>query len=152
VGHRETHDVPVSRGDALITLIRWLKFNAVGIVGAGVQLAALWLFARVLSIQYVAATVLAVEVAVLHNFAWHEIWTWRGLPAEGRLRRLARFHLANGFVSVLSNAAFTWLFKQWLGAPLLVANGISIVLTALLNFVMASVYVFPSQRIRKPTV
>jgi putative flippase GtrA len=131
-------------------LIRWLKFNAVGIAGAGVQLAALWLLARVVGIQYVVATILAVELAVLHNFAWHEVWTWRGIPAEGRLRRLGRFHVANGFVSMLSNAVFTWIFKQWMGAPLVVANGISIVLTALLNFVLASVYVFPSTARARP--
>jgi len=124
-------------------VIRWLKFNAVGIVGAGVQLAALWFFARVLGFHVIAATVLAVEVAVLHNFVWHESWTWRGLPASGRLRRLGRFHLANGLVSIVSNAIFTWIFKQVIGVPLVAANLAAIVLTALLNFIMAAAYVFP---------
>ena len=136
-------------------MIRWLKFNCVGIVGAGVQLAALWFFTSIAGVQYVVATALAVEVAVLHNFVWHEAWTWRGVSAEGRWRRLARFHVANGFVSIASNALFTWVFKYGLGLPLLVANVASIGLTSLLNFVLAAMWVFqplPSQRIRKPTV
>src|SRR5258708_35693036 len=120
----------------------WLKFNAVGIVGVVVQLGALSLFARVLGLQYVVATMLAVEVAVLHNFAWHEAWTWRGLPVDGRWRRLFRFHVANGFVSIASNALFTWLFKQYAGLPLLVSNMAAIAVTAILNFVLASTWVF----------
>lgn len=136
-------------------MIRWLKFNAVGIAGAGVQLAALWFFTRVAGMHYVLATVLAVETAVLHNFAWHEAWTWRGMPAEGRRRRLMRFHGANGIVSVLSNALLTWVFKQGLGMPLLAANLGAIVLTSLLNFLLAVIWVYkplPSQRMRNPTV
>jgi len=133
---------------------RWLKFNAVGIVGALVQLISLWLLTRA-GVQYVIATVLAVEVAVLHNFAWHEVWTWRGIPAHGRWQRLFRFHVANGLVSIASNAVFTWILKQGFGLPLLIANFGAICVTALLNFVLAAVWVFqplPSQRMRKPTV
>ena len=123
-------------------LRRWLKFNAVGIAGAVVQLAALTLFTRLLKIQYVLATALAVEVAVLHNFVWHEVWTWRGMPRHGRWMRLARFHLANGLVSIASNALFTWLFKRYLGLPLIPANIAAIGVTAILNFILASVWVF----------
>jgi|SRR5579872_1306237 len=123
-------------------LRRWLKFNAVGIAGAVVQLGALALFARVLAIEYVVATVLAVEVAVLHNFVWHEAWTWREMPPEGRWKRLFRFHVANGFVSIASNALFTWLFKRYLGWPLMVANAAAIGVTAILNFLLASMWVF----------
>jgi putative flippase GtrA len=130
-------------------VIRWLKFNTVGIAGAVVQLGALSLFARALGLQYVVATMLAVEVAVLHNFAWHEAWTWRGMPAEGRWRRLFRFHVANGFVSIASNALFTWLFKQYAGLPLLVSNGAAITLTAILNFVLASRWVFGSTKLQR---
>ena len=106
------------------------------------QLAALWIFARVLGIQYVAATMLSVEVAVLHNFVWHEVWTWSGAPREGRWRRLARFHVANGFVSIASTALFTWLFRQGVGLPLLAANLGAIGVTAILNFVLAATWVF----------
>jgi putative flippase GtrA len=121
---------------------RWLRFNAVGIGGAVVQLGALALFARVFGMQYVVATILAVEVAVLHNFAWHEVWTWRGLPADERWRRLLRFHAANGFISIASNALFTWLFKRYVGLPLLFSNVTAIALTAILNYILASTWVF----------
>ena len=124
------------------SLNRWLKFNVVGVAGAAVQLGVLWLCAQVLGIHYLLSTILAVESALIHNFAWHQAWTWKGLPPEGSWRRLMRFHLANGFVSLGSNALFTFLFTQYLGLPLLLSNLAAIVITAFLNFGLASAWVF----------
>ena len=127
-------------------MIRWLKFNAVGIAGAVVQLIALWLLAHVARVQYVVATALAVEIAVLHNFVWHEAWTWRGMPIEGRWQRLFKFHVANGFVSIASNALLTSIFVQQFGLPLLASNVAAMLATALLNFALATIWVFRSAR------
>ncbi len=68
--------------------IRFLRFNFVGALGIGVQLAAVTLLVGVLGLHYLVASALAIEMAVLHNFAWHERWTWRdrrlrsGAPAD----------------------------------------------------------------------
>jgi len=151
VVHRETHVVPVSRGDNVLIvrmLIRWLRFNTVGAAGVAAQLGTLWFLTRVLGMEYIIATMVAVEAAVLHNFAWHEAWTWRGMPIAGRWRRLARFHLANGLVSVASNTVLTLLFTESARLPLLVSNLAAIVVTALLNFALADAFVFrePGER------
>ncbi len=102
--------------------MRWLKFNTVGVGGAMVQLCALWMLQHFTSIPYIFAVVLAVEIAILHNFFWHEAWTWRGKPVEDRWWRLLRFHLGNGFVSIVSNVVLTYLYKEVAGLPLLAAN------------------------------
>jgi putative flippase GtrA len=124
--------------------MRWLKFNAVGIGGAAVQLCALWFFAHFTSISYVLGVILAVEIAILHNFVWHEAWTWRDKPAAVRLARLMRFQLANGFVSLVSNVVLTYFYKEIAGLPLLPANLAAIVTAALLNFWIAQAWVFRS--------
>lgn len=121
---------------------RWWRFNLVGVGGFALQLLVLWILARICGVHYPIATALAVEVAVLHNFAWHETWTWRSLTAEGRWRRLLRFNLANGFVSIASNLIFTLLFMQWIGLPLLAANTAAVIMMALLNFALAESWVF----------
>src|SRR6266404_4014474 len=123
-------------------LYRWLKFNAVGVAGAAVQLAILWSCTNLLAMHYVLATIIAVETAVIHNFLWHQVWTWRGLPFEGWQRRLVRFHLANGLASLASNALLTFLFRHYLGLPVLAANAAAIAITALLNFALANRWVF----------
>jgi putative flippase GtrA len=122
--------------------MRWLKFNTVGVGGAVVQLCALWMLQHFTSISYIFAIVLAVEIAILHNFVWHEAWTWRGKPVADRWRRLVRFHVANGFVSMVSNVVLTYLFKEIAGLPLVAANFAAIVTAALLNFWVAQAWVF----------
>ena len=75
--------------------VRWLKFNAVGALGIVVQMGAFALFFSGLHLNYMVATALAVETAVLHNFVWHERYTWKHLPrgtARDVALRMARFH------------------------------------------------------------
>ncbi len=124
--------------------LRWLKFNTVGGIGIAVQLAALAVFKSLLGLNYLLATGLAVETAVLHNFIWHERWTWRERTGgrEGVMRRLARFHLGNGFVSILANLVLMRFFAGQLQMQYLVANALSISITALVNFVVSEAWVF----------
>jgi putative flippase GtrA len=127
---------------------RWLKFNAVGLMGVGVQLAALWLYTSVLGWHYLVSTALAVETAVLHNYVWHMAWTWRDRADDGASNgsRLMRFHLGNGLVSLLANLALMRLFAGVFHVPLLAANVISITLTSILNFAIGEFWVFARPR------
>ena len=119
---------------------RWLKFNLVGGLGIGVQLACLALLRPWM--HYLPATALAVELAVLHNFFWHERFTWKDRPG-GRRERLLRFHLGNGLVSILGNVGLMWLLVgQFHMQHLLVANGMAIAICSLLNFALGEWFVF----------
>jgi len=64
------------RAAASQILVRWCKFNLVGGIGIVVQFAALFLLKSILRFNYLAATAIAVEAAVVHNFVWHEQFTW----------------------------------------------------------------------------
>lgn len=136
-------------------LLRWLKFNTVGLIGIGVQLAALALYSGLLHIHYLVATAMAVETAVLHNYAWHELWTWRDRrsPGDGCRAiawRLLRFHLGNGLVSILSNLLLMRFFVGSAGMKVMPANLLSIAITAVANFLIGEFFVFrrtaPSDR------
>lgn len=127
---------------------RWLKFSAVGWLGVGVQIGMLTLLAGQLGMHYLVATALAVESAIIHNFFWHERWTWddRGLfGAPGRVLRLLRFNVAAGSVSLLGNLVLMSLFVGGLGLHYLVANVMSIASCAVLNFVISDRLVFLMQ-------
>lgn len=123
---------------------RWLKFNAVGGIGIAVQLGALALFKSGFGWHYLVATAAAVEVAVLHNYFWHERWTWADRPASWRERiaRLARFHLGNGLVSIVSNVLLMRIFAGSLGIPYLPANLAAVALTSIANFLLSEYFVF----------
>lgn len=124
--------------------IRWLRFNFVGLLGIGVQLGVLTLLVSVAQLNYLLATALAVEAAVLHNFLWHERYTWRertrGTP--GVPRRLLRFHLANGLISIGGNLLFMGLLAGALGLHYLPANLLSIAMCGILNFLAGDFLVF----------
>jgi putative flippase GtrA len=124
---------------------RWVAFAAVGTVGFGVQLAALaWLTNRV-GLPTGPAAALAVEIAVLHNFAWHEWWTWRdrgGLGWTRVLLRLARFHAATGIVSLAGNVALTVAAVAWLHFPVVLANTCAVVILSAVNFRITDRWVF----------
>jgi putative flippase GtrA len=123
---------------------RAIRFYAVGAAGMAVQLAALALYKSGFGVGYLAATALAVETAVLHNFIWHERWTWsdRRLAARRWPERLLRFHLTNGLLSIAGNVVFMAALVGWLGIPYLAANVASIGLCSLLNYVAADRLVF----------
>ena len=124
--------------------VRWLKFNFVGAVGFAVQLVALKLL-LLCRMNYLAATALAVETAVLHNFAWHERFTWKDRPGGGRerLMRLLRFHLGNGLFSIAANLAIMWVLVSRLHMTRLVlANAIAVAVCSILNFAIGEWYVF----------
>ena len=124
---------------------RWGVFNAVGILGFVLQLALLFALKRGLSMNYLAATGLAVEAAVLHNFVWHEHVTWADVIASlrhGVWWRLLRFHAANGIISIVGNLGFTWALVERLRLPYLIANAVSVLICSLLNFVLSDRFVF----------
>jgi putative flippase GtrA len=122
-------------------LVRWLKFNAVGAIGIAVQLAALTLLKSGLGLNYLLATALAVEVTVLHNFFWHERFTWSDRPTTDRLKRLLKFNLTTGLFSIAGNVAFTHLLVST-GIAYLPANAISIALCSIINFALNDRLVF----------
>jgi putative flippase GtrA len=141
-------------------LIRWCKFNLVGGIGILVQFAALFGLKSMLHVEYLLATAMAVEIAVLHNFLWHERFTWADRRiTEGksvgrlnrghmscswrrRLARLARFHVANGAVSIAGNLALMKVMVGEVHMNYLIANGIAVALCSVANFLVSEKWVF----------
>ena len=116
---------------------RWVKFNGVGALGVGVQLAVLGWLVRGVELHYLWATACAVEAAVLHNFCWHERWTWRDRPsrtAGGLATRLARFHLLNGAISLGGNLLLMRALTGVMHLDPLAANIFAILACSLLTF------------------
>lgn len=126
----------------------WLKFNLVGVVGMVVQTAVLALFNSFFGIRASLAFVCAVEIAVIHNFFWHEKWTWSDRPSLNDRQRWARFlqfNATNGVVSLLGAVIFMEMLHEWCHLPVQLVNLISIVACSLINFALSNSVVF-----RKP--
>lgn len=123
---------------------RWLVFNGVGALGVAVQLSFLTLLVRADGLPVPLATLIAVEAAVLHNFVWHQRWTWRDVPAAAPRdvwQRLVRFHALNGTVSLVGNVLLTTMLAQ-LGVHPVLANVVAILTCSTVNFFASNRLVF----------
>jgi putative flippase GtrA len=120
---------------------RWGRFVTIGLLGFLLQITVLRLLTAHAQWPWLAATLVSVELAVLHNFFWHSIWTWRDRPGRV-LVRLARFQLTNGLASIAGNAALMALLAGALEWPPVPANVCAVAVMTLLNFVMADRWVF----------
>ncbi len=122
-----------------------MKFNLVGAIGIAVQLAMLAALTSGLHIEYLLATALAVETAVLHNFIWHERYTWadrRSLRRRDVVARLVRFNCTTGAISIGGNLLLMRLLVGQAHLPAIVANLITIAACSVVNFLMSDRVVF----------
>lgn len=124
------------------TSVRWLKFNAVGGIGIGVQLVVLSVLKSGLHLDYLVATTLAVEAAVIHNFFWHERFTWAERVGDSSLLRFAKFNLTTGLFSIVGNLVLMRLLVGWGRMNFLLANMVTIAACSLANFVVSDRMVF----------
>lgn len=120
-------------------------FVGVGLLGFILQVAVLDGLISHAGVRYPLAVALAVELAILHNFAWHERWTWRDRRQPGFLAvagRLARFNTATALTSVGGNVLVTMALVEWLDVPVIPASIAAVVLMSALNFALADRLVF----------
>jgi len=130
---------------------RLTRFSIVGAIGIAVQLGAIFLLRRA-GLGYLVATVLAVEAAILHNFIWHERYTWRDRMVNSisdTLARLLRFHLTNGAVSLIGNALMMRLLVGNLAVAVIPANLIAITVCWQANFFLSDRVVFTTGEVNQ---
>ena len=125
--------------------MRWLKFNFVGGIGIAVQLLALFVLKAGLHCNYLIATALAVETAVIHNFLWHERFTWADRSRAG-FTRFLKFNLTTGLFSIGGNLLLMKLLVDFGHMNYLPANGIAITSCSVVNFLVSDGYVFTQDR------
>jgi len=125
--------------------MRWLKFNLVGGIGIAVQLLMLALLKTVLHLDYLIATALAVEITVIHNFLWHERFTWADRSRAG-VTRFLKFNLTTGLFSIAGNLLLMKLLVGFAHVNYLLANGITISACSAVNFLVSDGFVFAAGR------
>jgi putative flippase GtrA len=125
------------------TFIRWGKFNLVGAIGMAVQLTSLALFNRLTPGHYLCSTAAAIELTLVHNFVWHQHFTWPDRRAHAALlAQLFRFHVSNGLISMIGNLALMRILVQQARIPVLPSNCIAILCCSVINFMLGNTWAF----------
>ncbi len=128
-----------------LALTRYLKFNAVGLSGVPVQLGMLAFLMQVMRIGYLTAGALSIEAAIVHNFFWHQRFTWKDAPSRGSMETMARFvrfNLASATVSV-GNLLLVLLLVGELHLHPVCASFLAIIACSVINFSVNAWLVFP---------
>jgi putative flippase GtrA len=122
--------------------LRWLKFNAVGAGGIVVQLATLTILKSGLKIDYLLATAVAVELAIVHNYFWHERFTWPDRSSSSSCPRFVKFNLTTGVLSILGNIVLMHAFVGVAHVNYFLANILTIAACSIVNFLLSDRFVF----------
>jgi putative flippase GtrA len=89
------------------------------------------------------ATLVAVEAAILHNFFWHEKWTWSDRTKRGHLvSRFVQFNATNGAVSIAGNLLLMRVLVTSLNLNYIAANLAAIGACSMLNFLVSEFLIF----------
>ena len=124
---------------------RILKFACVGCIGVGINTGALYVFSRWLSLPIVAASVGAVELAVISNYFLNSRWTFAAGVAS--FRRFAKFNLAS-LLGLGLNVMIVWLLVRT-GIYFLAANLLGITAGFASNYALSSIWVWSQVLWRK---
>lgn len=110
-----------------------------------VQVTILASLTAIVHLQYLLATAIAVECTVLHNFAWHERFTWADRHSRSQralASRLLHFNLTTGAVSIGGNLLIMRVLVGGAHAPVLLANAASVATCSVVNYLINDRWVF----------
>ena len=111
-----------------------LKFLLVGGLGVIVNSFALFVLHQLLRFPLVAASLLAVELAIVNNFLWNDRWTFG--RKKHSLKRFFQFNLVS-FGGLVITTGTLWVLATHLATPYLLANLAGIGLATCWNFGMS---------------
>jgi dolichol-phosphate mannosyltransferase len=119
---------------------RFFRFAVVGASGVAVDMAVLYLLSdpSTLGLGLTRSKIAAAEIAIINNFLWNDVWTFRDLVGTRRsighkLRRLVKFNLICG-VGLMLNVVLLNIQFNLLGMNRYLANLIAIGAVTAWNF------------------
>lgn len=130
-------------------LFRGSKFILVGWIGMIVNSGCLYLFKGVLGFPLIPASLMAIEIAIVHNFFWHRNWTWRdrnGDENQSLLRQLLTYNLMTGSVDLVANVTVLWLLTTFLGIYYMIANIAGMIVGPFIKFWLNEKVIFKEMR------
>jgi glycosyltransferase involved in cell wall biosynthesis len=139
---KQLRERPATRSERISQAVRFVLFGLVGATGIVVNSAALWFFYYTLGLNHLLGAALATQVSTTWNFVLVDTVIYRKRAHGTRLGRAVRFFIMNNVLLLGRLPVLQLLIDQ--GVPILVANGITLVLLFVVRFVLSDRAIFAS--------
>jgi dolichol-phosphate mannosyltransferase len=123
-----------------IPIKRFMRFGLVGLSGVFVDMAIFYLLhdPAALGLPLTRSKVIAAEIAIVNNFLWNDLWTFRDISSQQRgwskrIKRFIKFNLVC-LLGLLLNVAIVNILVNYFNIHYLVANLIAIAIVTVWNF------------------
>jgi len=120
----------------------FLKFAVVGGSGIIVNMLVFLILTNYTSIHHLVASAIATEIAILNNFTWNHIWTFRKRGEMNILIRIAAFH-GSRILGLIVTVAGLYVLSDLLGLPMNPSYLVAIGLGVIVNFLTSDLFVWP---------
>ena len=117
---------------------RVFKFGLVGLSGIVVNMGVLWYLTEFVGFYYLVSSLFAIELAILNNFVWNDLWTFKAGASHklsSRWHRLISFHMVSAGGLVI-NMGILYLLTSVGGVYYLISNIIGILVGFGWNFMV----------------
>lgn len=108
-----------------ISLRRVITFQLVAWLGTALNVSILYLLKGKLGVPLLIAGAIAIEAAIIHNFTWHYLYTWKG-RVEGNfkdyLKRLFNYNIVTASIDFVVNLGTLWVLTTYFGIHYLIAD------------------------------
>ena len=98
--------------------LRIVKFITVGFTGLLVNMSLLWFFKEIIGLYYMIASLISIELSVINNFIWNDLWTWGDRAKSGGwgyFRRLLKYNLSASVAAIIGNFVVLVTLKEYFG-------------------------------------
>lgn len=130
-------------------ILRFIKFCIVGASGVGVNFGVFWLLHSQFNVYDLIANPIAIEISILSNFLFNDIWTWgdrRQIGIKALLGRLVRYHVVTSAVAALTDMLALWVLTRFFEMNPYIAKAIGIGLGTVLNFTLNHFWTFRQKK------
>ncbi len=128
----------ISRLKEQFPIARFLSFGLVGLSGVFVDMAVFYLLRSQLGLPIARSTALSAEVAVINNFLWNDLWTFRDVSRKQprkrqRLKRFLKFNIVC-LAGIILQMLLVSLLHDAFGINEFVAKLVAIAIVTFWNF------------------
>jgi len=121
--------------------MRFARFALAGTSGFVIQVGTLAVLTTLFGVNYMMATLIAVEAAIVSNFIWHQQWTWRDRPGSV-VERFVRFNMLTAITSIVGSLVLTAIFVEAFQLNVIASNIASVAILSVINYIGADRLVF----------